>query len=372
MGLLRKLVLGIFWGAATIAHAADLVVVADLAFAKLRQQGQIWEQQTGHRVTWVPANFEDSLAEQIADVYLVAAQKATQLHAELAPIKLTAQQEQLLAPLLAQAWQIDANRYALPLPVPNLPVLYAKQARLAQYKIELDLTLSWDELAKLANTLTDPLGDVHGICIDPRFPHGQVIRAMLLASQVAIPTAIENYYADSNWQVHASTYARMLAASGPPNAAHLSQFDFDQLVATERCALWLSQLQLQPEADLVQRTVAGSGAFLTTTRPVLAISQASTNKEIATEFIWWLLENSEQAYPEYLSGYLPANANFSAQQQIVIEALLSQTQFVPAVLDWQQIDSTATPALSKLIDGLIPVTVVANEAQTAAKVLKQN
>lgn len=353
------------------AAAADVVAVSELSYAGLRRQAHAWEQATGHRLIWVPASVGSDETETLADVIFAPARRIGELHADKRLQLLEMDKFEEVAPLLAQQWWVEQDNLqgwiALPLPV-TLPVLQAQPALLHARNEQLGPAPTWQEVARLAAALTDPLGDVHGICIDPIYPHATIVRAMLVAVGALSKGTDQNFYLDSAWQTQAQLYARMLAASGPANAASLSAAEFADLLDHQRCALWLTQwpAAVKPASQLA--AVPGAAAFLRQERPAVAVARDSQQQQITLEFVRWIFMNTQEIYPLGISGYREDIITHAAIAQPAITAMLEQAQVaVSPPLGWQLLDAVAQQPLAKLIDGLLPVQDAAAAATAAAE-----
>ena len=347
---------------ALAAHPAELVVVGFSADTTgLQREASSWETATGNRLIWLAPESSSGAA---ADVLVLPAHEALEKIAsgEAMVLRARATGEQseeqaepepvlLPAPLLGAGFARQEKQEkqawgALPLPV-ELPLLLVNRQRLAERSLRVPDDAHWTDILRLAEQLSDPIGNVHGLCVSPQYRHAVVLRAMLSDAQIPwLDTANGEPFAGSGWLAVAESYARTMARAGPPNAARLSEAEFAQLRKDDLCAMWLAPWDEDAlGTEVVAVPVPGAAAFVAPLQHVLLVAAESARATVAADFVWSVTAN------------LQAKMTDSAERTpAALAAMLRQpgaaaTQLGQAWDDW---DHRAQPALTELIDGLLP------------------
>lgn len=372
---IRRPRLGWLAGLATLAlslaqpgWAADLLVTSHLYVPGLREQVRAWSQETGHRVTWLlPDEVE---GQWVADV-LVLPSHAARIPADTGQFKALSPPvggaAAGLASLLASPWRqagvSEPAWLALPLPT-RLPMLYVAGGLLQNRGLSVTGELGWPAIVQLASELTDPIGEIHGICIDPIYPHAMVVRSMLAdAGAPWLEPASGQPYAGTDWLAWAQEYSRLLAASGFPNAASMTSEEFAALLAANKCAMWLAPRQ--PDRDSgTSIAVPGAAAFISDGAPVVAVLASSERLSLASEFAWWLvlLERAEATrYAGVRIDALPDRVGHDRQP--VLQMLRQRGQQGAWPMGWSVADQAGQLPLQRLVDGLLLPEDALAEAQ---------
>ncbi len=354
------------------AHCAELIVAGTYAdtFA-MRRVASGWENATGHRLTWLDSTTSDTSA----DIYLLAAHEARKKISAGEALVIrdrTEDDQRRLAPLLTAGFARDLPQEwdAMPLAT-DLPLMALDLRRLEARGLRIpDGNMRWPEIIQLAAQLTDPIGNVHGLCIAPQFQHATLLRAML--SDADLPwldaTSGEPFSGD-NWQMVAENYARFIAQVGPANAAWFSEADFARLRKAKRCAMWLIPWrQAEEDSATLVMAVPGAAAFVAKSQRVLVLS-ASSPSAAAVDFAWWTASAQFTDLADNVGVRLLPPQPVIGSKEGALSAMFQQQGPRPPQLDlnWDDLDHRAQPPLNDLINGLIPADEALNKIQETLK-----
>ena len=347
----------------TVSLAADLLVVTDYKFAQLQNLVADWEKISGHRAYLVSAQ-QAQIAEH-ADVHLTSYNRLQELtDNEKILVFENANSEHNINSLLTsnllvieQDTQENQGWIAAPLPA-KIPVLVVLAKQANEKAITIPTNPDWDAIINMASQLTDPLGNIYGICINPSIQHASVLRSMLVAEN-DYELKQEDVFQDDYWKNAGQTYARLLAANGPPNAANLTKAEYEDLISNDKCGMWLTFLEtsLVTNEGVHLLAIPSSEVFLRQDRPVVVIRHNTTNPLLASQFAWWLVTNSSKIFPEGISADANALSEYPAQTEtLLLQAVTQQPKVLAENFNsWYQIDVNSQDALAQLIDGLISV-----------------
>ncbi|MBF2735936.1 MAG: hypothetical protein ISN26_07735 [Betaproteobacteria bacterium AqS2] len=341
-GLAALAAFAVLLAAAGEAGAAGLVVTAPAAeIPALRERAAAWEQDSGERLTWLAADSEH--AEGSADVAIVSLAAAAAL-GRAGSLRLQPAAAIELPPLLADAVAAGAGtRIGLPLRV-ELPAVSVDPVLLARAELPAPADADWESVFALARRLANPVGEVHGLCATG-IPHATLLRALLhdAGESWAEP------YATAAWRTQAARYAKILAQAAPPNAASLSAIEFEALLASRRCAVWLgAAAHIVPGA---RRLPLPGAAAYANGRMLVAVQLAEPARPAAgAAFVQWLAEE------------LLASADSLA---LATFEQPGSREWPDEGWLWEEVDAAGEEPLRRHVDGLLPLDEALAEAAAA-------
>lgn len=336
--------------AATVLAAEVFVSGPPLIVAPLREIVPAWEADTGHRVVWLHGDEHTGTADLIASEVIRA--KNLWAQGKLAPLSTPAEQEGWkLPPLLQQSMALPGTggKQLATLPVQvNLPTLRGNAETLSRAGASLPRDMSWDGVFDLAERASDPVGNVHGLCVAGH-DHATVVRSLL--SDLGLSWLDEEglFYAGADWARQAERYARNMAHLGPANAASLTRSERDFLVARKKCALWLAMPGEPVLPGQLVATVPGAAAFASVDMAVIGLVANSERDSLAHSLAWWLSENALEK--NWANG--PAEETGALGQPGSPEVLI--VDGLEETVDWQTVDKAGQEPLRDLINGLVAV-----------------
>lgn len=369
----RRPLSAVFVAAALLAapaRAADLLVAAELADFRLLHAGaQAWQENTGHRVLWLPlvgAPHGGPDSTGLADLFLLPASAVMPLFREgvVRPVQAPAEGGAdafgvLLAGLLSAGR--GGGMVALPFSA-SFPVLRYRRDYASAADIDIVAEPGWAQLAGYAARLADPVAGVHGFCPPGIAGNPAVVRAVVAAHGGGwLNGSGEPAFGSQRWRSAAEFYARMLAASGPPNAAYLDGARSAALAAQGKCGMWLAAAGSAHGAEVGALPVPGALAWVMPSLLALAVHAESERPALAAEFARWASspEFAAHAGQNWVRiSALPGKPE-DERRAVLAEMAQSVTGALgtrpadAAQLRWDALDARLAPGLARLINGEI-------------------